>query len=289
MNGDALLLERLLQLGRNRFVFGRDDARQQLDDRHLAAEAAEDRRELHADRAAAENDHRLRHLAQRDGFVARDDPLAIDLHARNASRHGSGGDDDFSRRREALLVAFDDVDLSAPGDRRSAFDPFDLVLLEQKLDALGQSRDHFVLARLHLIHVDADGAFADRDAPLLDVLHHLQRMRVLEQGLGGNASPDQAGAAERFLFLDDGGLQAQLRRANGRDVATGSRANHHNIELVRHVISRLRADCALRYGVGKPTGQLTRGTEGCQARETRYNTGCSLHESQAENDPHRRR
>ena len=102
-----------------------------------------------------------------------------------------------------LLVAFDDVDRAAAGDRRGALDPFDLVLLEEELDALGEPGHDLVLARLHLIHVDADGAFADRDAPLLDVLHHLERVRVLEQRLGRNASPDEAGAAERFLLLDD--------------------------------------------------------------------------------------
>ena len=38
----------------------------------------------------------------------------------------------------------------------------------------------------------------------------LQRVRVLEQRLGGNAAPDQAGAAERLLLLDDGDLLAKL-------------------------------------------------------------------------------
>ena len=45
-----------------------------------------------------------------------------------------------------------------PGQARRALDPVDLVLLEQELDALGQAGDDPVLARLHLRHVDADGA-----------------------------------------------------------------------------------------------------------------------------------
>ena len=139
--------------------------------------------------------------------------------------------------------------LPRAGNRGGALDPFDLVFLEQEFDALGKPGHDFVFTRLHLIHVDADRAFADRDAPFLDVLHDLERMRVLEQGLGRNASPDQAGTAERFLLFDDRRLQPQLRRANGRDVAAGSCTNHHNIELVRHVSSRLRACCALRFGV----------------------------------------
>ena len=65
-----------------------------------------------------------------------------------------------------------------------------------------------------------------RDAPLLRVLHDLERVRVLEQRLGRNAAPQQAGAAERLLLLDDGDLQAELRGADGRDVAAGAGADH---------------------------------------------------------------
>ena len=72
------------------------------------------------------------------------------------------------------------------------------------------------------------------DAPLLRVLHDLQRVRVLEQRLGGNAAPDQAGAAERLLLLDDGDLLAELRGANRGHVAAGTRADHHDIVWTWH-------------------------------------------------------
>src|SRR4029450_9830194 len=127
--------------------------------------------------------------------------------------------------------------------------PLDLVFLEEELDAFRESGDDLVLAGLHLIHVDADCAFADRDTPLLDVLHDLERVGVLEQGLGRYAPPDQTGAPERLLFPDDCCLESQLRCPNRGDVAAGSRADYHHVELVRHVRSRLRADCAPRYGV----------------------------------------
>ena len=69
----------------------------------------------------------------------------------------------------------------------------------------------------------------DRDAPLLRVLNDLQRVRVLEQRLGRDAAPDQAGAAKRLLLLDDGDFLAQLRRADRGDVAARSRADHDDI------------------------------------------------------------
>ena len=74
-------------------------------------------------------------------------------------------------------------------------------------------------------------------APFLRRLRDLQRVRVLEQRLGGNAAPDQAGAAERFLLLDDRDLQSQLRGANRGDIPAGARANHYDVVLVSHNLS----------------------------------------------------
>ena len=51
-----------------------------------------------------------------DRFVARDDPLAIDLDAGHAARLRAGGDDDFLLRRERLLVALGDLDLALAGE-----------------------------------------------------------------------------------------------------------------------------------------------------------------------------
>ena len=134
---------------------------------------------------------------------------AIDLDARHAARRRSGGDDDFLAGAQRLRVAFEHLDAAVAGQARGALDPVDLVLLEEVLDALRQAADDPILARLHLRHVDADRRRrrrrrADRDAPFLRLLHDLQGVRVLEQRLGRNAAPQEAGAAERLLLLDDG-------------------------------------------------------------------------------------
>src|SRR5207237_9371508 len=63
---DFLLLERLRELLRGVFVLLRDEPRQHLDDRHLAAERAEDRGELGADDAAAEDEEAARQLGLRE-------------------------------------------------------------------------------------------------------------------------------------------------------------------------------------------------------------------------------
>ncbi len=75
---------------------------------------------------------------------------------------------------------------------------------------------------------------AERDAPLLGALHDLQRMRVLEQRLGRDAAPDQAGAAERLLLFDDRDLKSELRGANRGHVAAGSGPDHDDVVFAGH-------------------------------------------------------
>ena len=74
------------------------------------------------------------------------------------------------------------------------------------------------------------GARAEADAPLGGVLRDLERMRVLEQRFRRNAAPVEARAAERRLALDDRGFQAELRGANGGDVAAGAGADDDDIK-----------------------------------------------------------
>ena len=49
--------------------------------------------------------------------------------------------------------------------------------------------------------------------------------------MGMHPSPEQTRAAERFLLFDHGDLQAELRRADGRDVATRAGADDVVISL----------------------------------------------------------
>ena len=79
------------------------------------------------------------------------------------------------------------------------------------------------------------------EAPFLPVLRDLQRVGVLEQRLGRDAAPVQAGAAERGRALDHGGLQAELRGTNGGDVTAGARANHDDVVFVGHRFSGSRS------------------------------------------------
>ena len=90
-------------------------------------------------------------------------------------------------------------------------------------------------------------------------------MRVLEQRLGRNTAPDQAGAAERLLLLDDRDALAQLRGADGGDIATRPRANDHHVECIRQMdsfgtrddsrgVQRLTADSGTKASAGARVG-----------------------------------
>ena len=59
-----------------------------------------------------------------------------------------------------------------------------------------------------------DRAF-ELEAVILGVLRVMQDFSRAQQRLGGNAAPVEADAAQ-MLTLDDGGLEAKLRRADGR-------------------------------------------------------------------------
>ena len=104
----------------------------------------------------------------------------------------------------------------------------DLVLLEQERDAvdIGFHRIGLVLhhrGQIELRRVDND---AERREPMRCLREH---MRGVQQRLGGNAADIEAGAAVGCVLLDDGRLEAQLRRADRADIAAGSRADDDKI------------------------------------------------------------
>ena len=167
----------------------------------------------------------------------------IDGDARHAARRRAGRDDDLRVRLERLRVALEHLDDAVAGQSCGPLDPVDLVLLEEELDPLGQADDDLVLAGMHLLHVDRDRhsrTVTDRHAPLLRALHNLQRMRVLEQGLGRNAAPDEAGAAERLLLLDTGYFEPELGGADRGHIPTGAGSNHDDVVFVGHFFKEER-------------------------------------------------
>src|SRR3954469_17779690 len=65
------------------------------------------------------------------------------------------------------------------------------------------------------------------------MLDDLERMCVLEQRLGRDATPQQAGAAERLLLLDDGDSQSNVRGANGRHIPACAGADDDEVVILQ--------------------------------------------------------
>ena len=95
---DAAAAELLRKLLRRIRVFLRNEVRKHLDDRHLAAEAAEDRRELAADDSAAEDDEALRHFRLREQAGGVDAARRVEALDRWAERERARRDDRLHRR-----------------------------------------------------------------------------------------------------------------------------------------------------------------------------------------------
>src|SRR5205085_10524318 len=97
------------------------------------------------------------------------------------------------------------------------------------VDALGLEGHH--LLEVELRRRDADAHVAEALPRLLEKLGGMQ------QRLRGDAADVEAGAAVRLALLDDRGVQAELRRPDGADVAPG--AGSDDDEIVGHEVLAL--------------------------------------------------
>ena len=76
-------------------------------------------------------------------------------------------------------------------------------------------------------------------AIVLGVLHLVKHFGRTQQRLGRDAAPVEADAAQ-ILALDDRGLQAELRRADGSDIAAGAGTEDDEIVWVGHAGNSFR-------------------------------------------------
>src|SRR5260221_3523958 len=200
----------------------RRNAGQKFDHGDLRAEPRPDRAELQPDRARADDEHRFRHFVERDALVAADDPLAVVFQEREFDRHAAGGEQDALRLerffRAALVRDFDGMAVDQPAE---ALHDFDLVFLHQVGDARSELAHDLALALHHRAEIEPDVAGDDavRGEPLLREMEMFARR---QQRLARDAPDVEAGAAERFVLLHDGGFEAELRGADRGDVTAGA-------------------------------------------------------------------
>ena len=109
-----------------------------------------------------------------------------------------------------------------------AWEDGDLVFLHQEDEALGMLVDDALLALLDGVPVEL--AFAEAfDAVLHRMLQVVIDFGIEQQGLGGDAAPVQAGAAELAFFFNQRDFQAILAGANGRRVTGRAAADDGDV------------------------------------------------------------
>ena len=247
---DAALFEEACEFLGYFFVFGRHDARQEFNNRDFGSVAAEDRGELDADCAGADDEEGFRYLGDGENFDVGEDAV-VGREAKDGFGGGAGGQDDVlglelapgavGGEGEGVEAAF-----GRAGERGESGDDGDLVFLHQKSEALGVLVDDGGFALEDVVPVELRGGDVV-DAELGGVLEVVPDFCVEEQGLGGDAADVEAGAAEDAVFLNECNFEAELSAANGRGVAGGAAADDGDV--VNGLSSRVRQR-GLRSGAG---------------------------------------
>ncbi len=227
-HGDSLLRERALEDAAHLLVLAGKQMGQELDDGDIRPVGAEQVRELDADRAAADHHQRRGRLAQRQRFAARDHALAVRLHAGQGTRPGAGRDDDVRGLDHPLAGRHHQRGGAA--EARRPRDHLHPVLPEQHADAVRERRHHLAAAVDRATEVEVEVLVGDADRRA--VADRAHDPGGVEQRLARDASPVQAEAAQR-VALDQRGSEAELRRADGGDVAAGARPDDRDVVL-RH-------------------------------------------------------
>src|SRR5690606_2668952 len=151
-----------------------------------------------------------------EGLGAGPHPVAVELHPGELSDAAAGGDDDVLRLEGRRVFPLDD-DFSGTVKAAGAEEAGDARPFQERFGSAGESLDRLVLAGEHGGQVEFDLLHLD-PVVVESVLKLMVKMARFEHQLAGDASDSQAGAADRRLFLDTGGLQSQLGGPDGGDI-----------------------------------------------------------------------
>jgi hypothetical protein len=117
-------------------------------------------------------------------------------------------------------------------------DDVDLVLFQERRYPAGELPDDAVLADLDARPVDLH--VAGRQPELPGVQQVLVSRSVLEERLGGDASPVETSPALEGVLLDEGGPEPELAGADRGHVAPRTAADDHDVVAgIRHAGARV--------------------------------------------------
>ncbi len=114
--------------------------------------------------------------------------------------------------------------------RAGARKGFDVVLLEEVANPVGQILDDLVFAGEHRRKVERQAVEAD-SVLLESLLGEMIELARIEHGLAGDTAYVQAGSTQGRALFNACDLHSELRRPDCRDVTTGAGPDDHQVEL----------------------------------------------------------
>ncbi len=120
-----------------------------------------------------------------------------------------------------------------------ALQPFDLVLLEQELDAAGELLDRVLALAVHRVEIEAGfHLHAELGEPAGDRL--VIEVGRMQHRLGRDAADIEAGAAQRLAALDAAGLEPELCGTDGGNITARAGADYQDVEIIVSHVAPLR-------------------------------------------------
>ena len=135
-------------------------------------------------------------------------------------------------RHRLAAVGSGNLERSRPGETGRAVDDPDIAPLRELAEPPGECRNHLLFASSEGVELDL--RLAEVDPPGLHLPRFCQHPTDVEEGLGGNATPQQAGAAEALLLLDDRHLHTEICSEERRGIPTGAPPENHQRNVRRH-------------------------------------------------------
>lgn len=173
---------------------------------------------LQTDNTTTNDNHLPGDLLELKSTSAGDDSLLVDVQARERSRLTASGNEDVLSA-QGLLTTLIEVDLDGVGvgEGTSSLDVVDVVLLQKKLDTLGQTIDGGILGLHHLLEVELD--ITDLDTALLCVVKNLVvEVGVVEERFRGDTADVQTCTTQTAALLDTCGLKRMRAHVSQRDI-----------------------------------------------------------------------
>ena len=205
----------------------RQQAVGQLDDAHLRAQFGIDGPHLQPDVSAADDQQRLRDVGQLQCPGGIHDPRGWQVERRNLGRPRAGRQDAMLEREPIGLARR--VEPVEPQRGRvfevsAGLDHLHIAALDQLLQPAGQRVDHFVLAGPQFL--DVEPGRIELHAPLGHLAGLAHYLGHVQQGLRGDAAPQQADTPQPRLGLDERVVHPQIGRQKRGRITARAAAEH---------------------------------------------------------------